>query len=148
MNCIVVPLLAAQNILADFRALALAEVNQNWENVRRFFLKTAVDHEDWDLVKQLADHNLYDDERAWLLTKALQQKKWDVAVQLADLGLQAVEMDRVYCFVAQLADWDTVLQIVEHGGDVRHIIEDLKTAHTGHENLKRLGVWVRSVAVG
>nr|KAG5693581.1 hypothetical protein BaRGS_011706 [Batillaria attramentaria] len=91
----VVPLLAAQNILADFRALALAEVNQNWENVRRFFLKTAVDHADWDLVKQLADHNLYDDERAWLLTKALQQKKWDVAVQLADLGLQAVEMDRV-----------------------------------------------------
>nr|KAG5685186.1 hypothetical protein BaRGS_011084 [Batillaria attramentaria] len=77
------------------------------ESVLDTAVRRAVDHEDWDLVKQLADHNLYDDQRAWLLTKARKQEKWDVAVQLADLGLRDVQMDRVHCFVAKHADWDT-----------------------------------------
>nr|KAG5695611.1 hypothetical protein BaRGS_032251 [Batillaria attramentaria] len=64
----------------------------------------------WDIVKELADHSLYDDQRGWALGQALYDKQWDVMVVLADHGLTDEQLRKVYRQVAKHADWHTMME--------------------------------------
>nr|KAG5703799.1 hypothetical protein BaRGS_009597 [Batillaria attramentaria] len=86
-----------------------------WEETRRWYLRFLVEEKLWDMMKELADHSLYDDQRGWALGQALEEKQWDVVVVLADHGLTDDQMRRVYRQVAKHANWDTVSQLFDRG---------------------------------
>ncbi|KAK7471773.1 hypothetical protein BaRGS_00035595 [Batillaria attramentaria] len=98
------------------------------EELRRLLFKAAVEHKLWTVVKNLADHNLYDDQRGWALGQALYDKQWDVMVRLADHGLTDDQLRRVYRQVAKHADWETVRSMFERGADVSLVHQELETA--------------------
>nr|KAG5695610.1 hypothetical protein BaRGS_032250 [Batillaria attramentaria] len=87
----------------------------------------------WDIVKELADHSLYDDQRGWALGQALYDKQWGVMVVLADHGLTDEQLRKVYRQVAKHADWHTVRQLFERGVDMRVVCEELMAANPSHE---------------
>nr|KAG5685370.1 hypothetical protein BaRGS_013836 [Batillaria attramentaria] len=104
-----------------------------WEETRRWYLQFLVEEKLWDIVKELADHSLYDDQRGWALGQALYDKQWDVMVLLADHGLTNDQLRRVYRQVAKHADWHTVRQLFERGVDMRVVCEELMAANPSRE---------------
>nr|KAG5692579.1 hypothetical protein BaRGS_024139 [Batillaria attramentaria] len=104
-----------------------------WEETRRWYLQFLVEEKLWDIVKELADHTLYDDQRGWALGQALYDKQWDVMVLLADHGLTNDQLRRVYRQVAKHADWHTVRQLFERGVDMRVVCEELMAANPSRE---------------
>nr|KAG5695605.1 hypothetical protein BaRGS_032245 [Batillaria attramentaria] len=104
-----------------------------WEETRRWYLQFLVEEKLWDIVKELADHSLYDDQRGWALGQALYDKQWDVMVVLADHGLTDEQLRKVYRLVAKHADWHTVRQLFERGVDMRVVCEELMAANPSRE---------------
>lgn len=45
------------------------------ELVRRRLLERAVEEQQWSVVKGLADHTLYDDQRGWTMEQACRHKQ-------------------------------------------------------------------------
>nr|KAG5693191.1 hypothetical protein BaRGS_014081 [Batillaria attramentaria] len=98
-------------------------------------LAAAVEQREWTIVKQLADHSLYDDQRDWALGEALRERQMAVFMLLADHGLTEDQLRRVYRQVAKHADWNTVLELFERGADVLLVSEELETANPSRERL-------------
>ncbi|KAK7478518.1 hypothetical protein BaRGS_00030277 [Batillaria attramentaria] len=106
-----------------------------WEEERRSLFQAAVEQREWTIVKQLADHSLYDDQRDWALGEALRERQMAVFMLLADHGLTEDQLRRVYRQVAKHADWNTVLELFERGADVLLVSEELETANPSRERL-------------
>ncbi|KAK7490281.1 hypothetical protein BaRGS_00018442, partial [Batillaria attramentaria] len=133
--CFVVPLLVAQEVNLTVRDKAMEEMTDVWEDVRRSFFMSAVENREWEVVKQLANHSLYDDQRGWALGEAFSDKQWDVLMVLADHGLTDDQLRKVHRQVAKHADWHTVLQLFERGADLQCVREDLETANPCRDRL-------------
>lgn len=93
------------------------------EQTRRSLFKAAVDRRQWAVVRQWADHSLYDDQRGWALEEAFNEKQWDVFMLLADHGLTQTELMRVRYKVAKYANWRTVRRMFERGADITEVRE-------------------------
>jgi hypothetical protein len=91
------------------------------EQVRRQLFRLAVEQGWWIVVKQRADHTLYEDERWWALQEAYKHQQWDVMLQLAEYGLTEVETMLVRKQLVESADWGTVLHMLDRGVDIAEI---------------------------
>nr|KAG5707001.1 hypothetical protein BaRGS_019606 [Batillaria attramentaria] len=103
------------------------------EETRRWYFQFLVEEKLWDIVKDLADHSLYDDQRGWALGKAMEDKRWDVMVVLADHGLTDNQLMRVHRQVAKHADMATVQQLFDRGIDMERVYEELMAANPSRE---------------
>jgi len=91
------------------------------EPTRRHMFQLAVKEKQWKIVKQWADHTLYDDQRWWALDEAYKEKQWDVMLRLADHGLAELELTKVTNRLIRSADWDIFLAMLERGVDIAEI---------------------------
>jgi hypothetical protein len=91
------------------------------EQVRRQVFQLAVEQKQWRVVKQRADHTLYEDERWWALQEAYKHQQWDVMLQLAEHGLTEVDTMLVRKQLVGSADWGTVLHMLDRGVDIAEI---------------------------
>jgi hypothetical protein len=82
-----------------------------WKHVRRELFTVAVEQRKWSVVKQWADHTLYDDQRWWAAQQAYVNKRWDVMLLLTDHGLTEAQVTAVHYRLALHADWSTAQRL-------------------------------------
>ncbi|KAL8591241.1 hypothetical protein ACOMHN_017565 [Nucella lapillus] len=129
--------LALQSLSPTMQKLGQENLREVWEEVRRSVFKTAVEQKDWAVVKKMADHSLYDDQRGWATVQALDDGQWDTVLALSRHGMTDDQLYRVHRQFAKRADWPSVLKLFQSGADLTHVREDLAMANECRERPPR-----------